>query len=137
MDERYIILKDGNKNIPQLTGEVSYFRANGNFALVYLLNGTFSKQSNGLKEWENEQSVVSSGDFVRVHESYMLNWHNVKSFDRSIAVMDDKDKTPIPLTAEGFKKLKEKYSKQSSTAPFRLIPLFLPRSKDERNDEEE
>ena len=134
---RYIILKDGNRNMPQATHEISYFKACGNFVLVYFMQGNFNKQSNGLKEWENDECVVSSGDFVRVHESYMLNWRNVKTFDRSGAVMNDKDKTPIPLSQEGYRKLKEKYSQQVSSAAFKMIPLFLPRKTEQRNDEEE
>jgi len=133
----YIILKEGSVNTPMKTSEVSYFKANGNFVMVYFVKGGFNKQSNCLKEWENDEYVASSLDFVRVHDSYMLNWRNVKSFESTYATMDDADKTRIPFNAEGHKKLKAKYSGSSSTSSFQLIPLFLPRQKDARNDEEE
>ena len=131
----YIILKEERTNIPVEEKQISHFKAGGNYTFVHFLNGTFRKQCGNLKEWEENPDVMEMGCFIRAHDSYMLNWKNVLEYDRWQATMNDKDKTKILLSADGYDELHRRF-----TAPgFRFSSNNLTTEENSMpdNDEEE
>src|ERR1051326_5343497 len=93
-----IKLKEGRKCIPKKDSEIAFLKGAGSYTFFQFTNGDGSRQSNAIGEWETEESIVASEKFLRVHESYMINYENVLHYDSARAVMNDKDKTFVPFS---------------------------------------
>ena len=83
--------------------EVLYFMANGSYCNTFIKNKptyTFTK---------NLSSIQSHlpGEFIRVHRSYIINLHYLKSMEDNELILTEGDK-PIPIGASYLKDLRKK-----------------------------
>lgn len=152
-----IKIKQGTKTIPVMVKDVIRFEgAKGNCCLIFLakavekINGApvmSYKITGNVGEWMKDAEIVSSGLFVLVHRSHLINYMQVNSYDRTQgAIMSNND--PIPLTEEGFDELEKCIFSGNDVASdmYNVIQnerkiFFERRERDEdevpKNDEEE
>jgi len=60
--------------------DIIYAKAADNYCEIYVMNGKQYVISKTLKKVENE---LLKSDFLRVHKSYLVNIHHIKSFERN------------------------------------------------------
>lgn len=61
------------------SGKILYFEADGTYSKIFLTNGRVKVVAKSLKEFEE---VLSSGDFIRVHHSYLVNAKHVVKYKK-------------------------------------------------------
>ena len=100
-------IKSGNKEIPKIAlptlQEIMYVRvddiirceASNNYTLFYLQNGEKVLVCKTLKEFAE---LLTPHNFIRTHQSHLVNLHFVKSFlreDGGTLLLTDQTKVPI------------------------------------------
>lgn len=74
---------------------ISRFEASNNYTRVFIENGESLLVCKTLKEFAG---ILKSSDFIRTHQSHLVNINSVKSFlkeDGGILLLNDKTKIPI------------------------------------------
>jgi two-component system LytT family response regulator len=76
-----IAIPDGNNLILIDTSEITYFKAEGSYTAVFLLNGKKHITSRFLKNFEDSLKEIPA--FFRCHKSYLVNLNFATSFSKS------------------------------------------------------
>ena len=97
---RFIILKEGDTCTPFEVRDIIRFEACGSYTNVYFINGTSSKQCGYLGDWQGK--VKSSGLFVRIDRSHLVNYQQIISYSRAGGVLLKDKTTRLPLSVEGL-----------------------------------
>ena len=102
-------IKQGCTCIPVEVKDISHIEAGkGNFVYVYLANGNKYKVWKILGEWEADKEIIASGLFISAGRSFLLNWREVFSYDKTNGALM-KNKNTVPLNAEGFEELEKRF----------------------------
>lgn len=96
---RFIVLKDGDNCTPFTVQKVIRFEGCGSYTNIFLINGISSRQCGYLGDWY--EKVKSSGLFIRIDRSHLVNYHYVITFNRSGVLMEG-NTMRLPLSPRGF-----------------------------------
>jgi two-component system LytT family response regulator len=78
-DSKKIVLPTQNGYEIILVKEIIRCKADINYTTFYLLNGSKMVVSKTLKEFED---LLNEYDFIRVHNSHLINLHHIKNYTR-------------------------------------------------------
>jgi two-component system LytT family response regulator len=89
--------------------DICYCASDGNYTLVYLLNGTRIMVSNTLKEYDD---MLKDFGFFRTHKSYLINMRHVVRFEKAeggkIILCNDSE---IPVASRKREELLELFNR--------------------------
>ena len=101
--KRLIQFKAGYQNVIMNENDILYISSQGNYSTVYSVNNETFMISKNLKKVV--ELYFSSSNFIRIHQSHIVNLINVIEFKTNSVLMSDKKE--IPLSKQGYKKLIE------------------------------
>lgn len=101
--KRLIQFKAGYQNVIMNENDILYISSQGNYSTVYSVNNETFMISKNLKKVV--ELYFSSSNFIRIHQSHIVNLTNVIEFNTNSVLMSDKKE--IPLSKQGYKKLIE------------------------------
>lgn len=101
-----VVVRKGNAINLIPVDQVKYIEAQDDYVMIYHSTGKAMKQET-MKFYEEN---LPSGDFVRIHRSYIVNVTEIKRIepygkDNHVAILQSGDK--IPVSRAGYKQLKE------------------------------
>lgn len=91
-----------------LLNDILYFESSGRQIFLHLRNGTIKKFYSKLNDIENEL-IDSKIPFLRIHQSFLVNFHWISSRTRSQVKMTDD--SILPISEEREKSFRMKYAK--------------------------
>ncbi|MFD1551324.1 hypothetical protein DNU06_12615 [Putridiphycobacter roseus] len=101
---RLIQFKAGYQNVILNEDDILYISSQGNYSTVYTVNNESFMISKNLKKIA--ELYFSSANFIRIHQSHIINLNNVVEFNKNCILMTDKKE--IPLSKQGHKKIMER-----------------------------
>lgn len=88
---RFVLLRSGGKDVPLPLAEILYVESRDHNSIVHLKSG---EQAFRLSLSEVEQ-VLPSGQFVRCHNSFLINLAHVKLVGRTELILRDGARLPV------------------------------------------
>jgi len=96
-ENKYIFVKSDYENIKVNVGEIKYIEGLKDYLRINLSNGKFVLT---LSNFNNILEKIDNPNFIRIHNSYIINLDFVKSIQKNRVLIDDKR---IPIS-ETYKK---------------------------------
>lgn len=96
-----IVLINENKRIK--VSDILYMEAQNGYTYLYLRDGTYLIERKTIAKWEKEDTLKN---FCRIHHSYFVNLEHIKSYTKTVVVMEDKT---LEISRRKFKDFEKKY----------------------------
>ncbi len=104
----YFSFRYKNEEYKILCMDILYFESNGRKIHIYTRNGGVEKFNGKLTDVENK-IVNGKVAFLRIHQSYLVNYHHIKCRSKSEITLITGAK--LPISEEKQKSVAKKYSK--------------------------
>jgi DNA-binding LytR/AlgR family response regulator len=79
-----------------LCSEIIYFESNGRQIQIYMKNGETEVFNCKLNEVE-EQLITGKIPFLRIHQSFLVNYHRIKKCTKTKVTMENRQQLPISV----------------------------------------
>jgi two-component system LytT family response regulator len=98
---KYIVVRESGESVPIKLEEIEYIRADGPYSIIHTVRKVEYTTAKTLKSLMHSLGQ----EFVRVHKSYLLNRHMIKSFKKdTITTIHN---TCLPVSRVGSKGLSQ------------------------------
>jgi two-component system LytT family response regulator len=95
-NKKKVVLKTLDRIYSVSVEDIVRFESEGNYTKVFLTNGTKIMVSRLIKEFEE---LLENNDFVRVHQSHLINIELMFFYDKSESQLVMKDSSKVPVSA--------------------------------------